>query len=48
MFRVKARIDPDLLKKHILRVKTGLPGMAYVRIDKSTPWPERLSLKLPQ
>lgn len=48
MFRVKARIDPDLLKKHILRVKTGLPGMAYVRIDKSTPWPERLTLKLPQ
>lgn len=48
MFRLKARIDPDLLKKHILRVKTGLPGMAYVRIDKSIPWPERLSLKLPQ
>lgn len=49
MFRVKARIDPDLLKQHILRVKTGLPGMAYVRIDKSVPWPERLSLNpLPQ
>lgn len=49
MFRVKARIDPDLLKKHILRVKTGLPGMAYVRLDRNVPWPERLALKpLPQ
>lgn len=48
MFRVKARIDPDLLRKHILQVKTGLPGMAYVRIDRAMIWPERLALKLPQ
>lgn len=49
MFRVKARIDPALLKQYISRVKTGLPGMAYVRIDKNVPWPERLALKpLPQ
>ncbi|MFH1820298.1 MAG: HlyD family efflux transporter periplasmic adaptor subunit [Pseudomonadota bacterium] len=48
MFRVKARIDPDLLRKHILQVKTGLPGMAYVRLDRAMPWPERLALKLPQ
>jgi HlyD family secretion protein len=47
MFRVKARIDPDLLRKHILQVKTGLPGMAYVRIDRAMPWPERLALRLP-
>lgn len=47
MFRVKARIDPTLLKRHILRVKTGLPGMAYVRIDKTVPWPDRLALKPP-
>ncbi|TCJ11674.1 HlyD family efflux transporter periplasmic adaptor subunit [Parasulfuritortus cantonensis] len=49
MFRVKARIDPALLKQHIMRVKTGLPGMAYVRVDKTVPWPDRLALKpLPQ
>ncbi|MDD5366652.1 MAG: HlyD family efflux transporter periplasmic adaptor subunit [Gallionellaceae bacterium] len=48
MFRVKARLDPDLLRKHILLVKTGLPGMAYVRIDRAAPWPDRLALKLPQ
>ncbi len=48
MFRVKARIEPELLSKNLQRVKTGLPGMAYVRLDKSAPWPERLALKLPQ
>ena len=33
MFRIKAKIPPDLLKKYIRQVKTGLPGMAYVRLD---------------
>ena len=47
MFRVRAQLPPELLKKHILHVKTGLPGMAYVRLDPNTPWPERLALKLP-
>lgn len=47
MFRVKARIDPDLLRRHIRQVKTGLPGMAYVRIDPKTPWPAKLELKAP-
>ncbi|WP_421738042.1 HlyD family secretion protein [Caulobacter sp.] len=47
MFRVKARIDPDLLRRHIRQVKTGLPGMAYVRIDPKTPWPAKLELKTP-
>jgi HlyD family secretion protein len=48
MFRVKAQIPADLLKKHITHVKTGLPGMAYARLDPGTPWPERLSLMPPQ
>ncbi|PZU46071.1 MAG: glycoside hydrolase family 43 [Sphingomonas sp.] len=43
MFRVRARIDPALLQRHISRVKTGLPGMAYVRTDPDTPWPEKLT-----
>lgn len=46
MFRIKARIDPELLKKHIRQVKTGLPGMAYVRIDPEVPWPEELAVTL--
>jgi HlyD family secretion protein len=46
MFRVKAHIAPDLLRKHIEQVKTGLPGMAYVRLDPAAPWPDNLKIKL--
>lgn len=48
MFRVKGQIDPELLKKHIRNVKTGLPGMAYVRLDPNVEWPAALQVKLPQ
>ncbi len=48
MFRVKARIAPELLKQHLRSIKTGLPGMAYVRIDPQAQWPEELQVKLPQ
>ena len=48
VFRIKARISPDLLRKHITRVKTGLPGMAYVRLDPQAEWPAHLQGKLPQ
>ena len=42
MFRIRARIDPDLLARHIEYVKTGLPGMAYVRLDDAADWPDFL------
>lgn len=42
MFRIKARIAPELLRKHIRQVKTGLPGMAYVRLDPRAEWPAAL------
>ena len=42
MFRIKVKIDPELLKAHADRVKTGLPGVAYVRFDATVPWPEQL------
>lgn len=48
MFRVKARIPPELLEKHLEYVKTGLPGMAYVRLDNKLPWPAELAVRLPQ
>lgn len=48
MFRVRAQIPPELLRKHITRVKTGLPGVAYVRLDPDVPWPERLQTNLVQ
>ena len=47
MFRVKAQIAPELLRQHITQVKTGLPGVAYVRLDDSRDWPPQLQQKLP-
>ena len=47
MFRVKARIPPELLRQHITQVKTGLPGVAWVRLSPDRDWPERLQPKLP-
>ncbi|WP_263143798.1 HlyD family efflux transporter periplasmic adaptor subunit [Pseudomonas sp. RIT-PI-AD] len=48
MFRVKARIDPELLRKHMDYVKTGVPGMAYLRVTPDVEWPARLQVKVPQ
>lgn len=47
MFRIKANIDTDLLKEHIDKVKTGLPGVAYIPLNKNAKWPEKLN-KLPK
>ena len=48
MFRSKAQIDPELLRKYRTQVKTGLPGVAYVRLEATLPWPQDLQVKLPQ
>jgi HlyD family secretion protein len=48
MFRVKAQIDRDLLQKHLTQVKTGLPGMAWLRLDPQIPWPPELTIKVPE
>ena len=47
VFRVKARIAPELLQKYPEQVKTGLPGMAHLRLDASQPWPAELEVRLP-
>jgi HlyD family secretion protein len=48
MFRVRAQVPKALLQKYIDYVKTGLPGVAYVRLDPEAPWPEFLSANLVQ
>lgn len=48
VFRIKATIDPALLRKNIAQVKSGLPGVAYVHLDPSVPWPEKLRTRIPQ
>ncbi len=47
MFRVRAQIKPDLLKQHLSQVKTGVPGIAYVKLDSNAEWPAKLSISLP-
>jgi HlyD family secretion protein len=48
VFRVKAHIDPELLQKYIRMVKTGVPGVAYVRVDPHAEWPSWLQVRLPE
>jgi HlyD family secretion protein len=48
MFRVHAQIPHHLLVKYRDQVKTGLPGVAYVRLDQETAWPHRLEQNLLQ
>ena len=48
MFRVKGQIDPALLRKYIKLVKTGLPGVAWVKLDPKAQWPANLAIKLPE
>jgi HlyD family secretion protein len=48
MFRVKAQIDRALLEKHLKLVKTGLPGMAWIKLDAQAKWPANLEIKLPE
>lgn len=45
MFRVRVRIDPQESRAKAERMRSGLPGVAYVRFDANTPWPERLQGK---
>ncbi|MFA7668924.1 MAG: HlyD family efflux transporter periplasmic adaptor subunit [Burkholderiaceae bacterium] len=42
MFRVRARIPPELLEKYLEYVKTGLPGVTWVKVDADAQWPDDL------
>ena len=46
MFRIKARVPPALVRQHLDQVKTGLTGMAYVRLDAQAAWPAWLDSDL--
>jgi HlyD family secretion protein len=48
MFRVRAQIDRDLLLRHLKQVKTGLPGVVWLRLEPSAPWPASLDGKVLQ
>jgi HlyD family secretion protein len=47
MFRVKVMVPQELVIKHIEKVKTGVRGVAYVRLDDAVSWPAALESRLP-
>lgn len=47
MFRVKVQLPPDILEKYTAWVKTGVPGVAYIRLSPSVTWPDDLAVALP-
>ena len=42
MFRIRARIDEERLRAHIDAIRSGLPGLAYIRWDQTAAWPKNL------
>jgi HlyD family secretion protein len=42
MFRIRVRIAQDRLLAHAEAVRSGLPGVAYVRWDPAVAWPKNL------
>lgn len=47
MFRVKAQVHPQLVRRYASAAKSGLPGVAWVRLDPAVPWPRHLQVRLP-
>jgi HlyD family secretion protein len=48
MFRVKVRVPPSLVERYIEQVKTGVRGVAYVRLGPTPPeWPANLQRRFP-
>src|SRR5690606_34932960 len=44
MFRVRAQIPPALLERYLEQVKTGVPGVAWLKLDADAPWPPELAV----
>jgi HlyD family secretion protein len=42
MFRVKIQIPADLVEHYMERIKTGVRGVGYVKVNASTKWPDWL------
>jgi len=47
MFRIRVRIDPERLRGRAELVRSGLPGVAYVRTDPAVAWPVKLQASTP-
>lgn len=47
VFRVRVKIPPELVSKRIEHVKTGVRGVAYVKLSPSLAWPASLDRRIP-
>jgi HlyD family secretion protein len=47
VFQVKLQLDPALLKQYANQVKSGLPGVATIRLDQQLAWPPQWQTRLP-
>lgn len=47
MFRVKVQLPRDILEKYAQWVKTGVTGVAYLKLDPNLDWPANLAVALP-
>jgi hypothetical protein len=43
MFRVKIQVPEELVKAYLERVKTGVRGVGYVKVDDTAQWPDWLA-----
>lgn len=48
MFRIKAQLGRELLARHQALVKTGLPGVAWLKLDAQASWPADLEIQVPE
>ncbi|RKH60589.1 HlyD family secretion protein [Corallococcus llansteffanensis] len=42
MFRVKLQVPRELASRYVERIKTGIRGVGYVKVDPSAAWPAKL------
>lgn len=47
MFRVRARLSPDVAAQLKGGIKSGLTGVAHVRVDAAAEWPDDLAVRQP-
>ncbi len=48
MFRVKLKVDAQVLQQYYTRVMTGVRGLGFVRTKPDVEWPADLQVKLPK
>jgi HlyD family secretion protein len=42
MFRVRVKVNSDWLRSRVAGLHSGIPGLAYVKLDPAVLWPAAL------